>query len=150
MSGKTLIVGLGSAHGDDRFGWQVAARLSEAPQAPGIVIRQARSPAELLDWLEGIERLIVCDACENLGTPGRLHRWRWPAAELTRIRSSHSHDLALAAVLALAETLDCLPSAVEVLAAEGRTFGPAAPMSSEIESAASQAAEQLRAELAPV
>ncbi len=147
MTGNTLIVGLGSSHGDDQFGWQVAAQLSRAPAQPSIAVRRARSPAELLDWLEGVERLIVCDACENQGAPGRLHRWQWPAAEVGRVRSSNSHDLGLAAVLTLAETLEHLPTEVLVVAAQGRQFEPAAPMSNEIEIAAAQAAEQLREEL---
>lgn len=147
MKAKCLIVGLGSAHGDDQFGWQVAARLADAPESSDFEVRQARTPAELLDWLEGVERLIVCDACQNLGTPGRLHRWKWPADELDRVRSSNSHHVGLTAALELAETLDFLPGEVLILAAEGRNFGPTAPMSSELEIAVNQAAEQLRGEL---
>ena len=46
MSDKvTLIVGVGSDHGDDRLGWHVAQRL-EARAAPNLTIRTARTPAE--------------------------------------------------------------------------------------------------------
>jgi hydrogenase maturation protease len=147
VKARHLIVGLGSAHGDDQFGWRVAETLAAACDSADFEVRQARTPAELLDWLEGVERLIVCDACQNLGTAGRLHRWQWPADELSRVRSATSHNLGLTAALELAETLDFLPGDVLILAAEGRNFGPTAPMSSEVETAVSQAVEELRGEL---
>ena len=54
---KTLIVGIGSHQGDDRAGWQAAG--SVAAELPGADVRCAASPAELLHWLDGVERLLI-------------------------------------------------------------------------------------------
>ena len=149
MIRPTLIVGLGSSHGDDQFGWTVVEQLQGLLSEPNVAVRLARSPAQLLDWLEGFARLIVFDACQNLGAPGELHFWRCPALELVNARSSGSHDLSLPAALALAQTLGQLPGDVLVVCAEGRCFSPQAPISSEVGAAASRAIELMLAELAP-
>jgi hydrogenase maturation protease len=149
MTRPTLIIGLGSSHGDDQFGWTVVEQLQGLLREPNATIRLARSPAQLLDWLEGFARLIIFDACENLGTPGELHFWRWPALELVNVRSSGSHDLSLPAALALAQSLDLLPRDVLIVCAEGRCFSPQAPISSEVGAAASRAIELTLVELAP-
>src|SRR5690349_18107797 len=117
MSRQTLIVGLGSPHGDDQLGWRVAERLA-ALAAPRTLVRTARSPGELLGWLDGVERLIICDACECLGLFGAVHCWHWPAPELSLVRSSGSHDLGIASALALADELGRLPGQVTIVAVE--------------------------------
>lgn len=143
MNGSTLIAGFGSAHGDDQFGWQVIRELEQSTPARGAVLRRIRSPAELLDWLEGVEKLLIVDACESRGSPGRLHCWRWPDAELARVRGCGSHQLGLAAVLTLAETLAQLPGEIAIVCAEGQGFAPSAPMSAEVAAAVPQAVEIL-------
>ncbi|HVA44800.1 MAG TPA: hydrogenase maturation protease [Pirellulales bacterium] len=159
MSVTTLIVGLGSPHGDDQIGWRVAERLAleresacgasglRGPLAPQadctITIRTASSPADLLDWLEGVERLIVCDACQAVGSPGTVHCWRWPEAPLGRLRSSGSHDLSLAEVLTLAEELRSLPGEVIIWAVESRTCQCGAAMSAEAATAVAQTSEEI-------
>ena len=98
MKNETLIVGVGSSHGDDQFGWRVAEQLAERVKNDlGITIRLALSPTEILGWLEGSRRLIVCDACQNLGVPGRVHHWQWPDAALAGtefLRQPRSGNLA--------------------------------------------------------
>lgn len=125
MSAGTLVVGLGSAHGDDQIGWRVAEDLA----ALSIPVRIARSPSELLDWLGGVERLVVCDACQNLGAPGDVLRLPWPDARLAALRSSGSHDMGLAEVLALAEQLGHLPKAVIIWCAQGEKRLPGSSLS---------------------
>lgn len=86
MSGAqydTLVVGVGSPHGDDQLGWLAADALeaallalrAAAPNAPntpldarpldasGWRVRRAATPSDLLDWLPGPQRLILIDAC---------------------------------------------------------------------------------------
>jgi hydrogenase maturation protease len=143
----TLIVGLGSAHGDDQFGWRVAEQLASAPAMENLIVRKARSPAELLDWLAGIERLIVCDACQSLGSPGRVHRWFWPEAELSTVGSSGSHDLSLPSALALAHELGQLPPFVLIVAAEERRHGAAGEPSPEVAAAVPRTVELILREV---
>lgn len=131
MTRATLIVGLGSDHGDDQAGWRAAERLARIPGAP--VVRLARSPCDLLDWLDGVERLVVCDACQPNGVPGAVHRWDWPTDELSRLHSASSHDLGLAQVLSLASCLGRLPPRVVVWGIEIEHCGRHAPLSPSVQ-----------------
>jgi hydrogenase maturation protease len=128
MSCDTLIVGFGSAHGDDRVGWLVAdqlkTRLGSRPE-----IHRAIAALDLLDWLDGVQRLVLCDGCRGAGPVGSRHLWRWPVPELPFIRSAGTHDLGIPAVLTLAERLGRLPSEVWLWGIEIATDRPADEMS---------------------
>lgn len=132
----TLVVGLGSAHGDDQLGWQVVGHLAAAIADPSVSIRAARSPAELLDWLEGFERLIVCDACQGLGSPGAVRAWRWPDVPRGALRIAGTHDLGLADALALADRLRRLPAETIIYGVEAADCDPGSPPSEAITAAA--------------
>ena len=74
-SQRILIAGLGSAHGDDQAGWLVAENLaSQCQEYPDITVRRASIPLDLLDWLEGVDVLYICDACESTQGHSKLHR----------------------------------------------------------------------------
>ncbi|HEX4145482.1 MAG TPA: hydrogenase maturation protease [Pirellulales bacterium] len=147
MKSETLVVGLGSSHGDDQFGWHVAEQLAAQLDIPGVTVRRALSPADILDWLDEVERLIVCDACQNLGAPGRLHRWRWPDDRLSELRFAGSHDLGLSAALGLAERLGVFPAEVSIWCGEGIDFGAGQSMSPVVQTAASDLVRQIQDEL---
>jgi len=85
---RVLIVGVGSSHGDDQAGWYVVRRLREWLLSDhallstdrdsvhtlefddlSIEIRQAQTPTDLLNWVDGQETLHLIDACENTGEP---------------------------------------------------------------------------------
>lgn len=123
IAGNTLLAGLGSPYGDDQFGWRLVDALRQR-RLSGVGLVRLRSADELLDWLPGVVRLVVCDACQGAGAVGTWHRWRWPAAELSHVRSTGTHDLGLAAVLHLAERLGELPPEVAVWAVEGAPAEP--------------------------
>ena len=146
MKNETLVVGLGSSHGDDGLGWRVAEQLAAHCRDPGVTIRRALSPADILDWLDEAERLIVCDACQDLGAPGRVHHWLWPDDGLAEVRFGGSHDLGLWAALELAERLGLLPAEVSIWCAEGIAFGPGQPMSPPVQAAAAELVELLQME----
>jgi hydrogenase maturation protease len=144
---RTLIVGLGSPHGDDQLGWRVAERLALDLAASEIDVRTVRSAGELLDWVDGVERLIVCDACQSQGLPGAVRCCVWPAAELSTVRSSGSHDLELASALALADELGRLPGEVMLIAVEERQHVAGSDMSPEVAAAVPRVVELILREL---
>ena len=113
MNIPTLVVGVGSDHGDDQIGWTVARSLLQRLRQD-CEIRLARSPSDLLGWLEGRERLVLCDACRGKGPPGTVYRWPWPCSGFSEVGWSGTHDLALTAVLALAEQFGWLPRTVVI------------------------------------
>jgi hydrogenase maturation protease len=123
--GGSLLVGLGSSYGDDRLGWHIAEIL-QGRQLSGLRVRLATSPLGILDWLDGVERLLICDACQGGGRPGSTHRWRWPDEALAPVQFSGSHDLGLTTVLRLAEQLRQLPPRVTIWAVEGAPAAPSA------------------------
>lgn len=72
---RILIAGLGSPHGDDQAGWLIAENLaSQCQENSDTMIRRASIPLDLLDWLEGVDVLHICDACEATESEVKLHR----------------------------------------------------------------------------
>ena len=158
----TLVVGLGSNHGDDQAGWLVTEMLKELrSDSDSFISRRGRVPLDLLDWLDGVEILHICDACEISqvdkpsgstrmleylrGQNGRLADSTAPENTVTaaRIRTRGSHDFELPAVLQLAEQLGKLPDHVFLWAIPGSRFRPGDEISSETRLAVRIAAEQL-------
>lgn len=146
-SPRTLIVGIGSPHGDDQAGWQVAERLVGTFDQAEVDVRQIASPAKLLDWLEGVERLVICDACRGLGQVGQVRRWKWPAAELQEVAWSGTHDVSLPAVLRLADRLERLPAEVAIWAVEGAPRKVMGTISVQVAAALPQLSEGITNEL---
>ena len=155
-----LFVGIGSPHGDDQAGWVVADRLrKQGNSLRDVLVRRAVVPIDLLDWLDGVGHLHLCDACQNEAPSGTLHRWQWPAAANERsndawpleglgaLRSTGSHDCGLGQTLLLAERLRRLPSEVTVWGIEGRHFEPHQLVSDEIQAALPAIVSTVLAEL---
>jgi hydrogenase maturation protease len=80
QSQRVLIAGLGSPHGDDQAGWLVVEKLAiECQDDPDIMVRRASIPLDLLDWMEGVDVLHICDACEATESQVKLHRIEYRA-----------------------------------------------------------------------
>lgn len=62
--GRTLVVGIGSPHGDDQAGWLVVERLRDLLPKSSAEFHVAQSPTDLLNWLEDHETLFLVDAVE--------------------------------------------------------------------------------------
>jgi hydrogenase maturation protease len=145
MSGKTLIVGVGSPHGDDQIGWQIVERL-RADRRAGWSVRTVRNPSELLACLgDNVERLVICDACYGSDATGKLQVWRWPTSELQFARASGSHDFDLTSVLDLAGELGLLPPSVTICGIQAKQHLPAASLSDELVAALQQVVSRIRA-----
>jgi len=105
---RVRIVGLGSAHGDDRAGWAAVATLSDTPLPPGVELRTCATPAtELLPALRGANRVILVDAVAG-GEPGTILRGD-RGALADRGAGLSSHGIALGMLLDLADTCGLLP-----------------------------------------
>lgn len=140
-----LLVGIGSPHGDDQAGWLVAAEIKrrQADRPETLTCRLAKSPSDLLDWLDDVTHLIVCDCCESPAQPGELRLWHWPADGLVRTRSSSSHQLGLTDVLDLATNIGRNPSRVEIWSIGGGRFSPETEPSPLVRAACQRLALQL-------
>ena len=111
-----VVIGIGSAHGEDAVGWRVVERLreSEIPDVQWIV---ARNPLEILDRCDGVASLYLVDGCVGPKV-GRLHRMTWPDLQIEQERWRTSHGTDLAGVLRLGTELEMLPPSITLWAIE--------------------------------
>lgn len=166
QSGKILVVGLGSAHGDDQAGWLVAEGVAGHFRThPRIVVRRAMIPLDVLDWLEDVSVLHLCDACETTESHGRLTRFTWNAGQLVdsdkstdsgvnaslKLRGGRgSHDFGLLDVLQLAKKTGLLPKHVIIWAISGKCFRPADVMSDDTKNTVCHAVDAVMKELSRI
>jgi len=158
-----LIAGIGSPHGDDRFGWEVIRKLTEL--LPGaaldpvgfqekttpVMLRALAAPIGLFNDLGGTDQLIVCDACSGLSQPGECRTLNWPTDQISHLRGSGSHDISLVETLRLAERIKQLPASVTIWVAERSPtqdvhrpteVSLSSPVAAAVERVASQIAEK--------
>jgi len=124
---RLIIVGCGSPDaGDDALGPIVADSLRERLPAEVEIKTDYAGGANLLDWCEGVEMLILVDAA--LATAdfavGEWRRLCFPfERECLRTLAFHNtHSLGLAEALDLASSLGRLPKEVLIFAVAGGQF----------------------------
>lgn len=131
----TLILGFGNPdRGDDAIGPLAAAQLGGLHANP------------LALNLSGVTTLICLDATAPTGAPGRIHEFDASSTKLpATLDMLSSHGFGLAAALELARALGDLPPSVIVLAVEGETFEPGAPLSPMVKAALPALRRRVRA-----
>jgi hydrogenase maturation protease len=158
---KILIVGVGSAHGDDQAGWLVADELTRRIPDRGLInVRKASVPLDLLDWLENVNVLHLIDAYDVAGCPENLRKFRWlngqmicqsdnASAEsaLNQQSARSSHGFSVPDVLRLAESTGMLPETTVIWAIPGSNFQTGDRMSEQCQNNICKAATQIVAEL---
>lgn len=172
---KTLVVGIGSPHGDDQAGWKVIEQL-ELRRLPGVELRRAAVPHDLIDWIGEHSELHIIDGCANSDRAGhsdgqgherfsmvgdahggvrslQFKDSKQVASATTtlerplQLRSVGSHQIDVFAVLKLAACLDLLPESVVVWAIPGEQFSPYTVLTALCERAINGCVEQLSREL---
>lgn len=143
---RVLVIGMGSAHGDDQAGWKLASMLQAAPPA-GATVAAVSDPSALLNRLGDCDRLIVVDAMRTGAPPGTVGRWTWPDAGLEQKLGRSSHGVGVGSVLSLAERLGLLPAEVILLGIEAENIQPGAALSPVIADALPQLCARVRQEM---
>ena len=157
---SSLFVGLGSPHGDDQVGWLVADRLADPGTLPArLSIRKAAIPLDVLDWLDGVSFLGLCDASQTSAQAGSLERWEWISSRentaptgdllsaLERCRACGSHDFGLPEVLDLAGRLNRSPGRIVIWTISAKQYEAGQPLSEELRRNLPSICDQIRAEL---
>lgn len=129
------VLGIGSPFGDDQMGWRLVAALesmarTEAPDSARqySAVALDRPGSGLICALTGAQGVIVVDAVQNMGQPGRIHRLS--VAELTQASGYlSSHSFGVAEALALADELKLLPRHLLILAVEMSSAAPSEDVS---------------------
>lgn len=155
---STLFIGVGSPQGDDQIGWHVADALAKMDGfSERVSFRKAAIPLDLIDWLQGVEFLGLCDAAESSAPAGSLARWEWRAGNagsfrellpaLERRKSQGSHDFNLSNVLDLAARLNRLPPQITVWTVSAKQFEPSTGLSECMQKQVDFLCTQIAAEL---
>jgi hydrogenase maturation protease len=127
----SLILGLGSPHGDDQLGW-VAIDLLWPRLPSGTSAHKIRGGVELIECLGGHEAAVVIDAASPAGRPGSIRFFTWPCPELGHRILLSSHGLGLVEAIQLAEALGRLPHHVRIYTIEAEHISPGAPLGQDV------------------
>jgi hydrogenase maturation protease len=140
-----LIIALGHEYRkDDGFGAYVLRELEKEAAGSGQLLFHEGDVSDLLErWSD--RRVIVIDACESQGVPGRLHVLK-PLLLPCLVPEDpvSSHGLGLAKTIELGEVLGKLPRDLTVFTVEGRDFSSGEGLSEEVGAAVGQALGSLR------
>lgn len=139
---RTIVVGLGSPHGDDQIGWRVAEEI-EGRLTPEVDVRCLTVPIDLTHALDGYQKAILIDACRPRGDSPRITRWQWPSPEIALIRASGTHAFGLPETLAMMERLGSLPGDVIIWGIAGEDFAPGTELSESLRLAIPEFVEQI-------
>ncbi len=121
----SLIVGLGSFHGDDQLGWAAIDLIR--PRLPdGTFAHKIRSAIELIECFERHDAVVVIDAAAPAGRPGQIRSFLWPSPELVQSHLLSSHSLGLVESIQLAEALSQRPADLKIYTIEARDTSPCA------------------------
>ena len=146
-----LIIGCGNRdRGDDAAGLLVAERLRDlAAEAVNVSIELCSGEAtELVDLWSRDDEVIVVDAVAGDAPAGTIHCWDDDIPPRTGSASASTHGFGLREAIPLAQIMGRLPKLLRIYGIEGRQFEIGAGISPEVQSAAEQAAQEIRAEIA--
>ena len=127
----TVIVGLGSPHGDDQAGWQFVELLRHRPTLPARVVAIS-DVTQLVDHLDGCSRLLIVDACRTGAPVGTITWLKWPDPRIQQRHSHSTHGLGIWEALHLAARLGRLPPVVDVFGVEIGQWKPGQRPSREV------------------
>ena len=90
---QILIVGIGSPHGDDQAGWLVADALQlslKQLHRPDLscCVKKAVVHLDLLHWLENVDELILCDACQSDAPAGSIRLFHLTETPTGRLQNN--------------------------------------------------------------
>jgi hydrogenase maturation protease len=143
-----FIIGIGNPdRGDDGIGLLTAERLRHRTPHGVQVVQHSGEGTGLIElWREsGAATIYIVDATYS-GLPAgsvqyfEAHKEPLPAYFS---RNTSTHAFGLAEAVELARALGCLPRKLVIYGIEGQGFDPCAPISIEVEAAASQVVERI-------
>lgn len=143
---SNVVAGFGSPHGDDQAGWQVVTVLGRRPNVPARLVKITEG-TQLIDELEGCDRLIVVDACRGGSRVGAITRLEWPDPRVRQYHNHSTHGIGLCNALELAERLGRMPPNVEILGIDIGSYRPPDEISAEVAQAVSELGKIISAEL---
>ena len=137
-----LVVGIGNrSRGDDAVGPEVASRVAQLG-LPGIAVVVLDEPIALVEQFDTHDHVVVVDAIDPHGHPGKVHVQQVGRAPLRRDPPAlGSHGLGVADAVELARALGRLPKRLTLVGVEARTFQPGAPLTAAVRESLGDAAK---------
>lgn len=126
------VLGIGSRHGDDQAAWQLVERLKNRVET-GVEFLALSDPSQILDYVDGCDRLILVDSCASGASPGTATRLTWPDPRIKARHSHSTHGIGVADMLKLADQLGRLPREVVIIGIELEDCQPGLPLSSAVQ-----------------
>ena len=147
---RVCIFGIGSPSGDDQAGWlTIDALLASGVHAKGatVIEKLDRPGVNLISLLENASHVVLVDAMQGGGEPGRIlrldeHDWS------DYRQGVSSHGFGVLAALLLARELGGLPPRLDLYGIEIGSANPGEEAAAVIETAAQQLARHIARELA--
>lgn len=143
------ILGIGSPAGDDQAGWLTVDALLAGGLRAGdelAILKLDRPGPSLVNHLQNTDRVILVDAMQTGGRPGRILRFdeeNWPSYS----QGLSSHGFGVVDALLLARALGVLPPQLDVYGIEIGAACPGGQAGSEIKAAACQIAQRIAVDL---
>lgn len=103
------IIGLGSPFGDDRAGWRVIDAMRGRTPAGVDLVSLDRPGVSLVQWVEGVDELVVVDALRGERPAGTVAAFELDQVEERGVSRLSGHALGLRDSLALAARLGMAP-----------------------------------------
>ena len=143
---RVRILGIGSPSGDDQAGWLAVEALLDIGVKASLD-KLDRPGANLISLLEHAERVILVDAMQSGGSPGRIIHF--DEQDWSRYRQGlSSHGFGVLDALSLAQALGCLPPRLELYGIEIASANPGETPGTAVRAAARQLAATIAAGLA--
>jgi hydrogenase maturation protease len=144
---RVRILGIGSPSGDDQAGWLTVDALQAGGALPGVQVEKLDRPgATLISLFEDAAWVILVDAMQGAGEPGRIRRFDqqdWPACG----EGLSSHGFGVLGALSLARELGSLPPRLDLYGIEIGSAQPGEKAGGAIQAAARELARRIADEL---
>jgi hydrogenase maturation protease len=144
MSNPTLVIGIGSPHGEDQIGWKVIQSLQDRVPLPCPVdVGTVSQPWNLLDYFQSQQLAVLVDACVTGSTPGTVTVLETQDLTTNRFQRSSSHGSTVVEALELATILGIRPKHIKILAIEISAWSPDALVSAPVQQAIPLAVDRI-------
>ncbi|MGB7344716.1 MAG: hypothetical protein WBD20_10905 [Pirellulaceae bacterium] len=145
-----VIIGIGSPHGDDQFGWAVINELQSINEV-GVSLRKINHPIDLITDLDTHDEVVLIDAAKGLSPEHAFQKlvFNNPVHRklIQEIPSSGTHDMGVYETLQLAAMLGKRTDHVTLWIGKAAVFDQLAEMATSTKLAAKQCAATIAKEL---
>ncbi|MCM2369701.1 hypothetical protein [Aporhodopirellula aestuarii] len=147
---RMTVIGIGSPHGDDQFGWSVVDHIANIG-LQDVTLAKVGHPIDLIGSLEANDRVVLVDAGVGLPVDVPFRKLCFADAHdrnlIQTIRHRGTHDMGLASVLQMAQSLQKPTDHVTIWIGNGRSFDRLAGLTAPTEQAAIRCATLIAEEL---